>query len=144
MNTPELRTVQPSHRTPNPTDDPTSDPPPKYCGGDYPPCPLRRVYEARERLIARIGGPQATERVDHYLFNSLRNAMELVAGTIPDGLDLYQLRNELIYAVAGTRDVQDERIHEAAERVDDYMFGVLESALQLTRPISGRRHASPA
>jgi hypothetical protein len=47
---------------------------------------------------------------------------------------VYLERNALIYQLAGTR-TDRERIHRAARRVDEYLVGVLRSAIALTHPL---------
>lgn len=69
----------------------------------------------------------------------------LCGGTLPPCPDslVYVERNALIYQLAGTR-TDLERVRAAAARVDEYLVGVLRSALQLTRPISERPPTTPA
>ena len=52
---------------------------------------------------------------------------------------VYLERNALIYQIAGSR-TDRERIRKAAERVDEYLVGVLRSALELTHPLLDRPH----
>ncbi|HEX3765188.1 MAG TPA: hypothetical protein VHW23_41110 [Kofleriaceae bacterium] len=52
---------------------------------------------------------------------------------------VYLARNALIYQIAGTR-TDRERVRMAAERVDEYLVGVLRSALELTLPLN-RQHS---
>ncbi|HEX3479095.1 MAG TPA: hypothetical protein VHT91_28925 [Kofleriaceae bacterium] len=47
---------------------------------------------------------------------------------------VYLKRNALIYQLAGTR-TDCERVRRAARRVDEYLVGVLDSAIELSRPL---------
>ena len=47
---------------------------------------------------------------------------------------VYLERNALIYQLAGTR-TDCERIRRAARRVDEYLIGVLRSAIELSHPL---------
>jgi hypothetical protein len=47
---------------------------------------------------------------------------------------VYEKRNELIYLLAGCR-TDRERVRRAARRVDEYLIGVLDSAIALSRPL---------
>jgi hypothetical protein len=47
---------------------------------------------------------------------------------------VYEKRNELIYQLAGCR-TDRERVRRAARRVDEYLIGVLDSAIELSRPL---------
>jgi hypothetical protein len=48
--------------------------------------------------------------------------------------EVYLKRNELIYQLAGCR-TDRERVHRAARRVDEYLIGVLDSAIKLSHPL---------
>lgn len=48
--------------------------------------------------------------------------------------EVYLKRNALIYQLAGTR-TDCERVRQAARRVDEYLIGVLGSAIELSRPL---------
>ena len=48
-------------------------------------------------------------------------------------------RNELIYQLAGTR-TDCERVRRATRHVDEYLIGVLQSAIVLSRPLEHGHH----